>query len=83
MKQLATEGAPTLHELDIANLQTAADEAATAAKSGAPVKKEKEDARIEGAVQVAIGVKKEVDFAAWYTNVTSYFTNVHDSILIL
>ena len=31
--------------------------------------KEKEDARIEGAVQIAIGVKKEVDFAAWYTNV--------------
>ncbi|KAG5219842.1 prolyl-tRNA synthetase [Salix suchowensis] len=29
----------------------------------------KEDAKIEGAVQIAIGVKKEVDFAAWYTNV--------------
>ncbi|KAJ2968432.1 hypothetical protein NUW54_g13219 [Trametes sanguinea] len=69
VKQLATEGAPTLHELDIANLQTAADEAATAAKSGAPVKKDKEDAKIEGAVQIAIGVKKEVDFPTWYTNV--------------
>ncbi|KAH8829986.1 prolyl-tRNA synthetase [Flagelloscypha sp. PMI_526] len=32
-------------------------------------KAEKEDAKIEGAVQIAIGVKKEVDFAAWYTNV--------------
>ncbi|KAI9069889.1 prolyl-tRNA synthetase [Trametes sanguinea] len=69
VKQLATEGAPTLHELDIANLQTAADEAATATRSGAPVKKEKEDAKIEGAVQIAIGVKKEVDFPTWYTNV--------------
>ncbi|KAG8890980.1 hypothetical protein FRB98_003000 [Tulasnella sp. 332] len=27
------------------------------------------DAKIEGAVQIAIGIKKEVDFAAWYTNV--------------
>ncbi|KIY48495.1 proline-tRNA ligase [Fistulina hepatica ATCC 64428] len=37
--------------------------------SAPPVKEEKEDARIEGAVQIAVGVKKEVDFAAWYTNV--------------
>ncbi|KAG6820908.1 ribose-phosphate pyrophosphokinase 1 [Arthromyces matolae] len=36
--------------------------------SKAPVQ-EKEDAKIEGAVQIAIGVKKEVDFASWYTNV--------------
>ncbi|KAI0765273.1 prolyl-tRNA synthetase [Fomes fomentarius] len=45
VKQFATEGAPTLHEVD------------------------KEDARIEGAIQIAIGVKKEVDFPTWYTNV--------------
>ncbi|KAI0305317.1 hypothetical protein B0F90DRAFT_1809084 [Multifurca ochricompacta] len=32
-------------------------------------KPEKEDPKIEGAVQIAVGVKKEVDFAAWYTNV--------------
>ena len=32
-------------------------------------KAEREDAKIEGAVQIAIGVKKEVDFSAWYTNV--------------
>src|SRR5258708_1438293 len=32
-------------------------------------KGEKEDARIEGAKLIAIGIKKEVDFAAWYTNV--------------
>ena len=30
---------------------------------------EKEDAKIEGAVQIAIGVKKEVDFSEWYTSV--------------
>ncbi|KAJ7021859.1 hypothetical protein C8F04DRAFT_1213710 [Mycena alexandri] len=34
-----------------------------------PAAKEKEDANIEGAVQIAIGVKKEVDFPGWYTNV--------------
>jgi prolyl-tRNA synthetase len=43
------------------------DAAAPAAKTGAA--KEKEDAKIEGAIQIAIGVKKEVDFASWYTNV--------------
>ncbi|KAF8621767.1 hypothetical protein AX15_007505 [Amanita polypyramis BW_CC] len=44
--------------------------AATASAAPAPpVSKEKEDAKIEGAVQIAIGVKKEVDFASWYTNV--------------
>ncbi|KAG9311676.1 hypothetical protein JVU11DRAFT_7913 [Chiua virens] len=33
------------------------------------VAKEKEDSKIEGAVQIAIGVKKEVDFSAWYQSV--------------
>jgi len=37
--------------------------------------KEKEDAKIEGAVQIAIGVKKEVDFSAWYTNVSIRSSN--------
>ena len=41
---------------------------AVAQTSKAPVK-EKEEAKIEGAVQIAIGVKKEVDFPTWYTNV--------------
>lgn len=30
-----------------------------------------EDAKIDGAVQIAIGVKKEVDFSAWYQNINS------------
>lgn len=38
------------------------------ATSKSPVK-EKEDAKIDGAVQIAIGVKKDVDFSSWYTNV--------------
>jgi prolyl-tRNA synthetase len=41
-----------------------------AAETSKSAVKEKGDAKIEGAVQVAIGVKKEVDFAAWYTNVS-------------
>jgi hypothetical protein len=66
-----------LHEIDFA---APADEA-SAASTAAPAKKaqaEKEDAKIEGAVQVAIGVKKEVDFAAWYTTVRSTSTVVKD-----
>ncbi|KNZ81627.1 Putative prolyl-tRNA synthetase C19C7.06 [Termitomyces sp. J132] len=55
-----------LQELDFSTLTASAGAAAQTSK--APVK-EKEDAKIEGAVQIAIGVKKEVDFAAWYTNV--------------
>lgn len=34
-----------------------------------PAAKEKEVAKIDGAVQIAIGVKKEVDFSAWYQSV--------------
>lgn len=51
--------------------ELAAPSAAPIASAPAPnkEKKEKEDAKIEGAVQIAIGVKKEVDFASWYTNV--------------
>ena len=71
------------HEIDFTTLSSEA--VTTGAKPAQPAKaqKEKEDARIEGAVQVAIGVKKEVDFAAWYTNVCSDLSNDHDSILTL
>jgi len=58
-----------VHEIDFVSLKSElADGTVTQAKP-AEKKAEKEDAKIEGAVQIAIGVKKEVDFAAWYTNV--------------
>ena len=64
-----------LHEVDFVALKGEAA-AGTATQSKPTDKKEKklekEDAKIEGAVQIAIGVKKEVDFAAWYTNVCIY-----------
>ncbi|KAG6841620.1 hypothetical protein C0991_009045 [Blastosporella zonata] len=53
-------------ELDFSTLSGPVGPAVQTSK---PPVKEKEDAKIEGAVQIAIGVKKEVDFAAWYTNV--------------
>lgn len=65
LKQFATDGAPKLHELEISGLLAAAEQA-TASK---PALAGKQDAKIEGAVQIAIGVKKEVDFPTWYTNV--------------
>ncbi len=61
-----------VHEVDFVALKDElVDGVETLAK---PVEKkgkktEREDAKIEGAVQIAIGVKKEVDFAAWYTSV--------------
>ncbi|KAG8946576.1 hypothetical protein FRC03_001349 [Tulasnella sp. 419] len=57
-----------VHEVDFVALKAESAATPAAAPVTAPVK-EKEDARIEGAVQVAIGIKKEVDFAAWYTAV--------------
>lgn len=36
----------------------------------------KAEAKIEDAHQLAIGVKKEVDFASWYTNVSSMKHNL-------
>ncbi|KAF8908658.1 prolyl-tRNA synthetase [Gymnopilus junonius] len=56
----------TVQEIDLHALATAPGAAVQTSK---PPAKEKEDAKIEGAVQIAIGVKKEVDFPAWYTNV--------------
>ncbi|KAI6021788.1 hypothetical protein BKA83DRAFT_4287547 [Pisolithus microcarpus] len=51
-----------IQEVDFTTLKT---EQSTVA----PGTKEKEDPKIEGAVQIAIGVKKEVDFSAWYQSV--------------
>ncbi|PBK98844.1 prolyl-tRNA synthetase [Armillaria gallica] len=53
-----------LQELDLSDAAPAA-----AAPAPKPAAKGKEDAKIEGAIQIAVGVKKEVDFSAWYTNV--------------
>lgn len=65
-----------VHEIDFAALKGETPDAAAAAQSkpaeGKEKRAEREDAKIEGAVQIAIGVKKEVDFAAWYTNVGIY-----------
>jgi prolyl-tRNA synthetase len=63
------------HEVDFVALKSeVVDGAATQAKPAEKKEKkaERDDAKIEGAVQIAIGVKKEVDFAAWYTNVSIY-----------
>ena len=62
-----------VHEIDFVALKSGlVDGIVTQAKPAEKKEKkaEKEDAKIEGAVQIAIGVKKEVDFAAWYTNVS-------------
>ncbi|KAI6159046.1 prolyl-tRNA synthetase [Pisolithus thermaeus] len=60
-----------IQEVDFTALKTEQSTAtpvsgANAARSGT---REKEDPKIEGAVQIAIGVKKEVDFSAWYQSV--------------
>ncbi|KAF7317943.1 Dihydrolipoyl dehydrogenase [Mycena kentingensis (nom. inval.)] len=64
LRSLETD-AIKVQEVDFSALAVAAP-APVAAK---PAAKEKDDGKIEGAVQIAIGVKKEVDFPGWYTNV--------------
>ncbi|KIJ38995.1 hypothetical protein M422DRAFT_60741 [Sphaerobolus stellatus SS14] len=60
-------------EIDFVELksQAAAEpKPAVVAKAAAPAKKEpKDDGKIEGAVQIGILYKKEVDFPGWYTDV--------------
>lgn len=68
LRRLETKESP-LHEIDFEALKTEADAPAGQAKA-APAKEKKDDGKIEGAIQIAIGIKKEVDFAAWYTNVS-------------
>ncbi|KAG2064041.1 prolyl-tRNA synthetase [Suillus decipiens] len=63
LRKLETEDLK-VQEIDFASLKS--DVAATPSK---PAAKEKEVAKIDGAVQIAIGVKKEVDFPAWYQSV--------------
>jgi len=63
LKSLETEDVK-IEEVDFAALKTDAPAPKSAVK-------EKEDAKIEGAVQIAIGVKKEADFSAWYQNVST------------
>ena len=53
-----------VQEFDFSTIASAPAPAAHSAK--APAK----DGKIEGAVQIAIGVEKEVDFPGWYTNVS-------------
>ncbi len=45
-----------------------------------PAAKGKEDAQIDGAIQIVFGVKTEVGFSAWHTNVSYYY---HPAVLIL
>ena len=72
LRSLETEETK-MQEIDFTALKTesaAPAPAAGASKTAQLDKQIKEDAKIEGAVQIAIGVKKEVDFPTWYTNVS-------------
>lgn len=72
-----------LHIIDFSEIAAspATGAAPTAVSAPAAQTKEKEDGKIEGAVQIAIGVKKEVDFASWYTNVRSLFDQIFSMLI--
>ncbi|KZO98569.1 prolyl-tRNA synthetase [Calocera viscosa TUFC12733] len=61
-------------EVDFAALKADATANAPLKEAAPPQAKtatvaKKEDAKIEGAVQIAVGIQKELDFPGWYTNV--------------
>ncbi|KAF9041340.1 hypothetical protein BJ165DRAFT_1530073 [Panaeolus papilionaceus] len=68
LKKLETEERK-VQDLDFSTLATAAPIAQAASPSGPAAPSQAQSAAIEGAIPIAIGVKKEVDFASWYTNV--------------
>ncbi|KAL0958476.1 hypothetical protein HGRIS_000615 [Hohenbuehelia grisea] len=68
LRKLQTD-AVKVQEIDFTTLAAFAPAASATAPTGPAAPTQVEDAKIEGAVQIAIGVKKEVDFATWYTNV--------------
>jgi prolyl-tRNA synthetase len=72
-------GEVKVQEVDFETLKTEGVAPAPTSKQT----KEKESAKIEGAVQVAVGVKKEVDFAAWYTNVRDISNHPAPTLIIL
>ena len=73
LKKLETETVK-VQEIDFAELAVAPPPAAaTPAAAAAPAA---QSAAIEGAVQIAIGVKKEVDFPSWYTSVCRAFCSL-------
>lgn len=77
IKRLETQE-NALHEIDFEALRTDGP----AASATTPAKKEKESAKIEGAAQIAIGIKKEVDFAGWYTNVRLFLKGCYGSTIV-
>ena len=80
LKKLETKDA-ALQYIDFEALRNevqAQAQAAPAAPAAPAAAGAQEDARIEGAVQIAIGIKKEVDFATWYTNVSGCHQLIHE-----
>ena len=61
-----------VQEFDFSTIASAPAPAPAAHSSKTPAK----DGKIEGAVQIAIGVEKEVDFPGWYTNVSWYQSSI-------
>jgi prolyl-tRNA synthetase len=62
-----------VQEVDFTELknEASAPSAAPVAAAAKPTPKNKEDGKIEGAIQIGILYQKEADFAGWYTDARS------------
>ena len=75
LRSLEGSGVTKVQEIDFEALKSEAAASATtlAPARSAAVAAPKDEGKIEGAVQTAIGVKKDVNFPDWYTNVCMRF----------
>ena len=70
LRSLEGSGVPKIQEIDF---EAAASATTLAPARSAAVAAPNDEGKIEGAVQIAIGVKKDVNFPDWYTNVCMRF----------
>lgn len=79
LKKLETANA-TIKEVDFEALKSEMAQAPPPAPAAATSKAAAPSGKIEGAVQIAIGIRKDVDFAGWYTNVSQIPINLADAM---
>ena len=73
LRSLEGSGVTKIQEIDFEALKSEAAASATTLAPARSAAAPKDEGKIEGAVQIAIGVKKDVNFPDWYTNVCLRF----------